>query len=535
MKNNGRKAGLALAVLIGLGGTGCTDLLTEPRSTVSSGTVFEDADSYESLLAKVYAGLAVTGQRGPDGRPDIASIDEGFSQYIRAYWQLQELPTDEAVVGWTDPGLPVINTAGWTSANEWTTAMYYRIYFQIAMTNVFLRETSDEALGRRGHQGIAEIPQFRAEARALRALSYYHGMDMYGDIPLIEEDFAIDELPQQATRTQIFDFVEAELLDVVDDLPAMGAAEYGRLDQGFVRMVLAKIYLNAEVYGAGDRSADAVTQTGLIISSGAYELDDDFHSMFLADNHTSPEFIFAVPFDGTRTQTWGGTTFLVHGAVGDPNITDMEPSDYGIDFGWGGLRVTQQFVALYEDGADGPDDRSDILFTSGQDSVVATIPAFTDGYAFPKYQNVTSTGDPGSHLTHTDADFPMFRLADAMLMYAEACYRSGGGACAANAETYVNEVRERAYGDTGGNVDLDAMTSDEVLAFLLDERGRELAWEAHRRQDLIRYDLFSGTDYVWAFKGGVAAGGDIPDTRNLFPIPANELIANPTLEQNPGY
>ncbi len=521
------KAGLVIAALaIGFGITACTDLVVEPKSTVSSGNIFTDASSYRAFLAKLYAGLAVSGQQGPSGRPDIEGIDEGFGQYIRGLWQLQTLPTDEAVIGWGDAGLPEIVVSGWGSTNQFVGAMYYRIYFQIALVNEFLRETSDARLAERGHGGIVEIPQYRAEARFLRALSYWHGLDFFGDIPLVTEDFTVGSPPPaQVTRAELFDFVESELLDIRSEMPSVGMAEYGRADQGALSMLLAKLYMNAEVYGAGDRYADALVEIQNVIG-GPYTLDSDYEGMFLADNDGSPEFIFAVPFDGTRTQTWGGTTFLAHAAVGG----DMNPADYGIDFAWWGLRTTPQFVGLYEGGAGGPDGRTNIFFTTNQNLQVNSLGTWNDGYAFPKYKNVTSTGAAGSNSTHTDIDYPMFRLADAYLIYAEAHLRGGGGN-AGTALGYVNAIRQRAYGGPAGDISAVELTLDFVLA----ERGRELAWEGHRRQDLIRYGLFTGGNYIWAFKGGSPAGASIDDYLALYPIPASELLANPNLEQNPGY
>ncbi len=317
MRSIGRNAGLVVAALaIGLGTSACTDLVVEPKSTVSSANIFTDASAYRSFLAKLYAGLAVSGQQGPHGDPDIEGIDEGFGQYIRGYWQLQELPTDDAVIGWGDAGLPELVTSQWASTNQFVGAMYYRIFFQIALVNEFLRETTNEALSQRGHQNIPEIPHYRAEARFLRALSYWHGLELFGNVPLVTEDFtAGSPPPDQATRAELFDFVESELTDIRSELPAVGAAEYGRADQGALSMLLAKLYLNAEVYGVGDRYADALAEVQTVIG-GPYSLDPTYQDMFLADNHRSPEIIFAVPFDGLNTQTWGGTTFLAHAAVG---------------------------------------------------------------------------------------------------------------------------------------------------------------------------------------------------------------------------
>jgi len=527
MRSIRRKAGLAVAALaMGLGLSACTDLLVEPKSTVTSGNIFTDTESYRSFLAKLYAGLAVVGQSGPHDNVDIEGIDAGFGQYLRGYWQLQELPTEEAVIGWGDAGLPELVTTQWASSNQFVTAMYYRIYFQIALANEFLRETTEEALTPRGHQDLPDIPQYRAEARFLRAMSYWHGLDLFGNIPIVTEDYvAGSPPPDQATRVEVFDFVESELTAIRSELPAVGAAEYGRVDQGAVAMVLAKLFLNAEVYGAGNRYSDALAEASIVIA-GPYSLDDHSQDMFLADNHTSPEFIFAVPLDGLHTQTWGGTTFIAHAAVGG----SMTPADYGLDWGWGGLRVTPEFVSLYEGGAGGPDGRADIFYTDGQNLQVNSIGSFNDGYAYPKYSNMTSAGVAGSHPTHTDTDYPLFRLADAYLIYAEAHLRGGGGV-AGTALNYVNAIRQRAYGDPSGNITAGEMTLD----FILDERGRELAWEGHRRNDLVRYGLFTGGSYLWSWKGNTQTGTATPDTRDLYPIPANELVANPNLVQNPGY
>lgn len=526
MKNIGRRVGVAVvALFVGLGMSACTDPLVEPKSTVTGVNVFDDPAAYRSFLAKLYAGLAVSGQQGPAGEGDIEGIDEGFGQYIRGFWQLQELPTDEAVIGWGDAGLPEIVTAQWASSNQFIEAMYYRIFYQIALVNEFMRETTDAKLSDRGVSDAlrADIQQYRAEARFLRALSYWHGMDFFADIPLVTEDFTIGATPpEQATRAEIFDFIESELNAIRNQLPATGMAQYGRADQGALSMLLAKLYLNAEAYGMGDRYADALIEAENVIA-GPYELDDNYQDVFLADNHTSPELVFAVPFDGQRTQTWGGTTFLMAAAI----TGTMVAEEYGTTEKWYGLRTTPEIVNLFENGADGPDERSDIFYTDGQSLEVTSLGDGSAGYAFPKYRNVTSAGVPGSHSTHPDTDFPMFRLADAYLMYAEAHLRGGGGS-EALALDYVNAIRERAYGDTGGNITAAELTLD----FIIDERARELIWEAHRRTDLIRFGLFTGAEYLWSWKGGVQSGTSIAECRALYPIPATEMLSNPNLSPN---
>ncbi|HVH10899.1 MAG TPA: RagB/SusD family nutrient uptake outer membrane protein, partial [Gemmatimonadales bacterium] len=258
-----------------------------------------------------------------------------------------------------------------------------------------------------------------------------------------------------------------------------------------------------------------------VIASGAYSLDTSYHHMFLADNNTSPEIIFAIPFDGLRTQTWGGTTFLVHASVGG----SMSANNYGIDGGWWGLRLKAQADSFYAAG----DRRSGYLYTTGQTVDVSAIGDFTKGIAAPKFQNVTSTGAPGSNKTFPDTDFPVFRLGDAYLIYVEANLRGGGGS-AATALTYLNAIRQRAYGNTTAN-----FAALPVVDTLLAERGRELLWEAHRRTDLVRFGLFTGGTYLWQWKGGSHTGAATDAHLNIYPLPASELIANPNLQQNPGY
>jgi hypothetical protein len=515
----------AALLLAGLGA--CTDITTEPKSTITGTNIFNDTGSYRSFLAKLYAGLAVSGQQGPSGAGDIEGIDEGFSQYLRLIWQMQELPTDEAIIAWQDAGLPELNTQLWSPSNPFLGAMYYRIFFQVSQANEFLRETTDEKLQSRGVSASlrADIQQYRAEARYLRALSYWHGIDLFGSIPLVRETDPINSAPpRQATRKELFDYAVAELVAVRDALPV--SPQYGRAGRAAADMLLAKLYLNAQVYTGENRFADARTAAERAIA-GPYQLDDRYRDIFLADNNTSPEIIFPITQDGANTRTFGGMTFLAHASVGG-NV--MNAADYGLNGGWWGLRVRPQLVALYPAaGPASPDRRSAYFFTQGQSLQIGSISDFTNGYAAPKYQNVTSAGMPGSNSEFVDIDFPMFRLADAYLMYAEAVLRGGGGS-RAQALTYVNALRQRAYGNASGNITDAQLTLDFILA----ERARELMWEGHRRTDLIRFDRFTDNG-LWAWKGNVQAGRTTEAYRDVYPLPASELTANPNLTQNQGY
>ncbi|HEU4885632.1 MAG TPA: RagB/SusD family nutrient uptake outer membrane protein [Longimicrobium sp.] len=521
-----RRACTVLVLAAGLlaGAAACTDLTTQPKSTVNAGTAFTDPASYRAFLAKLYGGLSVTGQRGPDGDRDVQGIDEGFSQYLRQLWQLQELPTDEAIIAWGDAGLPEMNTMQWGTSNQFIAALYYRIFFQVALANEFMRETEDGKLSERGVSADlrADIQQYRAEARFLRALSYWHGMDIYGPIPLVTElNHEGVAPPPQATRAEIYAFVVSELTDIMPELPAIGQAEYGRADQGAAQMLLAKVYLNAAVYTGTPRWAEARAAAEAVINSGQYQLDDNYQHLFLADNHLSPEIIFPVPFDGQHTRTWGGMTFLAHAAVGG----DMNAGSYGLSGGWWGLRLRPEVYGLY-----GAGDQRASYFVMQSSTTITDVSNFTQGVGAPKYRNVTSTGQAGSHGDFPDTDFPMFRLADAYLIYSEAVLRGGGGSLA-TALGYVNALRTRAYGNASGNITQAQLTTDFILA----ERGRELLWEAQRRTDLIRFGRFTGGSYIWNYKGGVPAGKSVGDHLNLYPIPASELLSNPNITQNPGY
>ena len=512
--NSGTRRAMAVAAtaFLFLTVAGCTDTTVEPKSTVSPEDIFGSPGAYTNFIAKVYAGLAVTGQQGPHGNGDITANDEGFYNYVRLLWNLNELPTDEAAVAWNDPGVQPLNTGLLTASNSFIVAMYYRIYYQVVMASEFLRQTREAALSARGHNDPA-----------LRALSYWHGIDFFGNIPLVTENSPIGATPpQQSTRAAIYDYIVSELNAIVDSLPLAGAGTYGRATRYAASMLLAKVYLNAGVYTGTTRYPETLAAAAAVIA-GPYSLNPVWRNNFLADNHLSPEIVFPVTSDGLYTRTWGGTTFLIHAACGG----SMSNATYGIDGCWWGIRLKPEAYNFYEAGDTA---RTSFFYTGGQNVAMASLTNFTDGIAAPKFSNVTSTGQPGSHGTFPDTDFPMLRLADAYLIYAEAHLRGGGGS-ATQALDYVNALRLRAYGDSSGVITAGQLDLDFILA----ERGRELLWEGHRRTDLIRFGRFTGGTYLWAWKGGALGGVATQAYRDLYPLPASELVANPNLTQNPGY
>jgi starch-binding outer membrane protein, SusD/RagB family len=499
-------------------------LPSDPR-IITSATIYDNPDAWKMVLAKCYAGLSLSGQQGPAGKPDISDIDEGFSTYLRQLWCATELPTDEAVIAWNDDGLKDYHNQNWGASNPFVTAMYNRIYYQISLLNEYIRAINARIDGLPAALKT-NVTMYKAEARFLRAYSYWNALDMYGSVPFVTEADVVGKfLPKQISKDGLFNYIESELKAIDADLAAPRTNEYGRVDKAAAWMLLGKLYLNAEVYIGQPKYTECIDYTTRVINSG-YTLDPVYKNMFTADNNKSPEIIFPVTFDGNSSRTYGGMTFVVHAEVGG----SMSASSFGLDGGWGGNRVTSAFVAKFNDPSGNTDTRA-MFYTDGQTLEIADLSNFTNGYAVRKFSNVTSDGTAGSNATFVDTDYPVFRLADAYLMYAEAVLRGGTGGTVGDALNYVNALRERAYLGTSGNIG----QSDLTLSFILDERARELYWEGHRRTDLVRYGLLTSGDYLWPWKGGVAAGRATDSKYNILPIPSSDLGANPTLTPTPGY
>lgn len=527
-----------LMLVVALSVVSCTKNLTrKPFYDVTSASVYTNFNNYKLILAKMYAGIAVSGQKGPDGSPDLVGFDEGFSSYLRQFWQLQELTTDEAVIAWNDGTIKDLHYMTWTPSNEFIRMMYDRIFYQISLCNEFIRQTKDGDLAANGISGANanEARKYRAEARFLRALSYYHALDLFGNVPFVTDADPVGSFfPDQISRANLFAWLETELksLETSADMADPKTNEYGRVDKAGVWALLAKMYLNAEVYTGTAHYTDCITYCNKIINAG-YSLtgNNEYNKLFLADNNSSVaknENIFIIEFDGLRTKSWGAMTYLVHAPVGG----SMNPANFGINGGWSGLRSTKSIYNLFQGTYPAGDSRA-TFYTSGQNIDINDIATFTDGYPITKYKNVKSTGGAGSDPAGNfpDTDFPLFRLGDVYLMYAESVLRGGSGGSAATALNYVNALKQRAYGNTSGNITSGQLTLD----YILDERGRELNWEATRRTDLIRFGKFTGSNYLWQWKGNTLNGAAVGDYRKLFPIPATDIAANPKLVQNTGY
>lgn len=503
-----------------LGTFSCTsELDTKPKVELSLDQLLQqDPNAITGIMSKLYGSFALSGPNGP-GSSDI-SDDPGESPFLRGIINLQEFTADGIKNRWGDDGLDQLTTASnWDSNNKFFRYLYNRVYYTVPQCNNLLAVLNNVSVPNKD----ATI----AEVRFLRCLAYYYMIDCFGKGVLLTEDDLGSATPlPEATRQQLFDFVESELLAIESTLPTSN--DYGRANKAVGRMLLAKLYLNAEVYTGTPRYNDALTFIKKVIDEGGYTLDPHFVHMFSGDNNTSSEIIYPLIADPINSQSYGNTTYIVNGSL---NSATMTLTDYGATAGWGGHRASKAWYGLFANSAAGltaaNDERAHLFWSSGHTYEMTDYKEWTNGFPSIKFRN-NNYGQASTPTAFSGTDFPLFRLADAYLIYAECVVRGASGGSMSQALDYVNQIRTRSSAST-------ITTSELTLDFVLDERGRELMFEGHRRTDLIRFGKFTGGSYLWPWKGNVMNGTSIPDTYKLFPIPQKALEANPNLTQNPGY
>ncbi|NDV69393.1 RagB/SusD family nutrient uptake outer membrane protein [Dysgonomonas sp. 25] len=507
--------------------TSCTsDLDRFPSNDSTDKEVYNTFDGYKEALAKVYGGYTLTGNSGPAGSGDISGLDEGsYADFIRGFFNAQELPTDEVMCIWSDDGISGLNYINFSSSNPFTRGLYSRSMTHIMYANSFIQNSADGIVNGKGFSAteVQEIGYFNAEARFLRAFQYWVLMDLYGNPPFVDENSPLDDMPEQIKRADLFAYIESELLEIKDLLQEPRQNEYGRADKAAAWALLARLYLNAAVYTGTAKYTEAATYSKMVIDAG-YTLKPNYEDLFLADNNlNNNEIILSINYDGTYTRNYGGTSFLINSSFTAKLETDHGLS-YGLSGAWGGNRTRGKFSEKF-DAADGR------KLLAGDTPVITDVTDFYHGLASYKFRNITSAGVGGTNTNFADTDFPLFRLAEMYLIYAEAVKRGGTGSDA-NALTYMNLLRVRAFGNSTENYgSFAAVTLDEIL----DERARELYWECHRRTDLVRYGYFTTARYMWEWKGGTKEGRSVSSHYNIYPIPSTDITANPNLKQNPNY
>ena len=562
-----------LALGMGFAMTSCVnDLNVTPKdpNSFTWANVEADPDTYlPQVFAKCYSVLAVSGQSG-EGSSDMSGLDNGAGCYPRAIYMLNEFPTDETLWIWPDAGVVDIVTGTWANNNVNIYGTYSRLYIAIALCNDFIRQTLESGIDLTPavRTDYNNVEQYRLEARALRALSYWYVLDLFGNGGWVDETMDYGDSPLPITRKDLYNRLTTELEAIIAAWPAANAKpSYGRVGLDGVKALLAKVYLNAKVYTNGEvdgyekclnlcnQIIDAHKGSGFK-SSG---LANNYHALFAANNDqympggsnsAENEILWGIPYDATNIQAYGGTRFLMAAAFVNATMADqkyyMSCLDYGLNDQWGCMHARAEF----SDKFNSTDVRDDLWSKEAQGFTKENteFSKFNNGYAAVKFTNLIMNAD-GSFPkadnskpiavdniaesakvlnvnAYPDTDLPVFRLADIYLMKAE-CFVMGNQGNADEAVAAVNVVRERAGAKPWTNV-----TAND----LLDERARELYWENHRRTDLVRFNKFT-SGYTWSWKGYVAGGTDMGSHMNVYPIPANVIAAQPEFGayQNAGY
>lgn len=481
---------------------------------------------------------------------DLQQMDGGASEIIRAFWSVQETTADAAKCSWeNDAWVRALNTNTWNDTqNDAVYAVYVRTLQGIAYVNEYLRQTTPEKLKSRGVDDAlaARIEGFRAEARFIRAYLYWMALDCFGSVPFTTEDspFGGTYFPSQASRTDIFDFCVSELEYLRSSESAMPAArsQYPRADKGSAAGILARMYLNSEVYTGVPRWVEAKAVCEDIFSMG-YALCPDYAALFRGDNGQNPqargEMLWAISYDSDNTESYGGTSYILSASLASTDITESSRPNGQVN-GWAGLRVPYEYVSRYfnvsgQDYSTGAyeveDARGKVFYIKGRyESMEGALYSFMNGWSCLKFNNIPSGQTDQSFLPESavrafsDVDFPVVRMGEIYLIYAEACMNLGYPDLAL---PMLALLSQRAGVEPPSEITQD---------FLVAERARELMWEAHRRTDLIRYGLYDSDAYLWPYKGGDSfAGQAFPAYKCIFPIPPTELAANDRLKQNPGY
>ncbi|UGU15485.1 RagB/SusD family nutrient uptake outer membrane protein [Sinomicrobium kalidii] len=450
-----------------------------------------------------------------------------------------ELPADQVVVQqkiqgwWGGDSFWQLMEHTWEPDHAYISSTWDTFFQTVGQTNGLLSSLEESPL---------DISGPKAELRALRAYAYFYLMDLFGNVPIFT-GAKVDplDLPEQNTRTEVFEFVTAELEDALKDLPTKteaGSSYYGRLTKEAAYALLATIYLNAEVYTGNAQYQKAQEYADLVINSGSYSLLPNYFDNFAPDNQNNNEVVFGAVYNPDIT-----------GGIGHPFVQKVLP---GISGGLFGLPYTPQngfatrpsVVEKYED----QDIRKSMFITYGplkdprndepvmvervvpdNNSALYVEGVSTEGPV--PYEIVPATGirsqpmnagikwikwqiDPNTVGGSAGNDVAFFRYADILLIKAEALARQGDFGAAL---PLVNQIRERSNASA-----LLTLSLEDIL----DERGRELVFEMGRRRDLIRFGKYGD---AWEWKN------PSEDFRNIFPIPQSALNANPKLRQNPGY
>ncbi len=518
---------LIITVLLLLSSVSCTDLKEEVLDETSGLTTAQDTANVESLAAAPYSFLRDLQSRG-------------------AGWLLQETCTDEVVFptrggNWNSPDYRTIFTHDYTSDNSYIKNTWKSYGIGFSRCNIALFYMSKM-------QQTEKVKQFTAEVKFIRALSMYQMNDCFGQMPFREyneNDFS--SKPVYLNRAKIVERMISELNEIIPTLKVKGAVPYGRITKAAAQVLLAKIYLNYQVYtGTAPAFNDGTAKWAETISlcddiingkSGNYVLADDFWKLYLSDNAAysdQTETILPIIYDSKigiggipwvnitlgYNQFFGNylssnmmngccttPTFVATWNQADPRFKDNRlKSSTGFNLGFLiGQQYSPSGVALKTKDGGRP-----LIFTT---DFINNNSLEEQGVRVVKYAPNPTTTYPGA----SENDFQYYRLTDVYLMRAEAKFRSNdvNGALAD-----INTIRVKR------GVPAYAL-SEFTLEKILNERGYEFYWDNCRRNDLIRFNKYCDARYE---KTTVT-----PAYKILFPIPLAAYDVDHNVVQNPGY
>lgn len=468
--------------------------------------------------------------------------------YAIKYWFLQTLSTDEAIMparggNWYDGArYEQLHKHTWNADHGFVLDTWNYLSNVVANTNKSI------ALIGEGEAKMAAI----SELRVLRAIAYFMMMDLWGNIPVVT-DFGDTTPPSTTPRAEVFDFIEAEVNESLPYLSdEVGVATYGRPNKYTAYALLAKMYLNAEVYTGESRYNDAVAACDEVISSGKYLLESDYKKMFFLNNGPQiTEFIFAIPYSPTTpngymlyNRYWLPRSLRAKYSLNYTPSAPMStiPSFYayfnddndvrkrmwltGKQYLHDGVTpVTVNTTKLgYDEFYTGEDGAAPLVYhveLTPEIELRGTRPfdCGNDEKSWNMgYRSIKFYPDSTSSTRNQNTDVPVFRYSDVLLMKAEAILRGGNETLGQTALSLVNDLRAvRTSSPAVGSVDLE---------FIYEERTRELVGENWHRNDMIRFNKFENT---WGFKT------DTDPDKRLYPIPTTALQLNPNLQQNDGY
>ena len=452
----------------------------------------------------------------------MSYYDSGSSQpyFNRGWFFLSEVPSDQTVASATGGTRHDVDAFTLTPENEWLWRVWENVYGVVNAANMLVQRIPEI-------EGVRQSTLDRYMGAALfhRAHSYFNLVRVWGRVPLITEPvdgFGNNDQITAASTAEVYAQIEQDLVQAAELLPDSWSDGPGKPTKAAAYAMLADVYLNMAGYedvqgmGQDDKWAKAAAAAKTVMDMNRFRLVEDFGDLWLVRNKNGPEHIFSIQFGGLRSQTM---------------TVQSHPSGLGTESGWNYWYTTSEVMDDFLDA----DERKDPTFVT---EVLVDDEVFRyddpDGFGdhTPRFSRPTpylgKWWDPGresliENSKRTDANFPIYRYADVLLMYAEAVNEASGPTAAAY--DAINQVRARAELPP-----LSGLTKAQFRDAVRMERYWELAHESKRLFDLKRWGIF----YEVLSQDPVAAPGVAPH-HLFFPIPQRELLLLPGVEQNPGY